>query len=40
MTEFGDVITKNLGSETLERMLKKGKPPYTVGRKVKLALPL
>ena len=34
MTEFGDVMTKNLGFETLERMWKK------VGRKVQLALPL
>ena len=30
MTEFGDVMTKNLGSETLERMLKKGNPPPTL----------
>ena len=34
MTEFGDVMTKNLGFETLERMWKK------VGMKVQLALPL
>ena len=27
MTEFGDVMTKNLGFEMLERMWKKGNPP-------------